>query len=1264
MTDGLVVLYDFEEAGGATVFDVSGVGTPLNLAIADLSKTTRIPGALRIDDSTIVKSAGAATKIIDAAKATNEITIEAWINPANTSQAGPARIVTLSKDTSFRNFTLGQSSNFYNTRLRSTSTSLNGMPSLSTPSGSLTAGLTHVVFTRIHPSGTTKTYINGVEVSSGSTPSSFSNWDTTFKFALANELTLNRTWLGDFHLVAIYNKALSSTEVEKNFAAGPECQSCAPDTRVANGLIALYDFEETSGDTVFDTSGFGTPLNLTIEDVSKTSRISGALSIDDSTIVKSSGPATKVIDRLKTTNEITIEAWVKPDSVSQSGPARIFTLSKDASLRNFTLGQDGDKYDTRLRTTTIGLNGTPSLSTPGGSLKEEMQHVVFTREHPSGDTKMYINGVLVSSSNAPSSFANWDTAFKLAFANELETDRTWLGELHLGAIYDRPLSASEMEQNFDAGPGSFCNPCLFGLWVRKDLIALYDFEEQSGATVFDVSGVGTPLDLTIADLAKTTRIPGALRIDDSTIIESAGAATKIIDAAKATNEITIEAWISPANTTQSGPARIVTLSKDSSERNFTLGQSSDFYNTRLRSTSTSLNGIPSLSTPSGSAKEELQHVVFTRSHPSGITKTYINGVEVASGSTSGSFSNWDTSLKFALANEFIDDRTWLGEFHLVAIYKKALTASQVEMNFAAGPECLACTPNTRVAGGLVVLYEFEEESGDTVFDTSGFGTPLNLTIEDVSKTSRIFGALRIDDSTIVKSSGPATKVIDRLKTTNEITIEAWVKPANTTQRLPSLSPARIFTLSKDTGLRNFTLGQIGDKYDSRLRTTSTSPNGTPSLSTPPGSLKVELQHVVFTREHPSGDTKMYINGVLVSSSNAPSSFATWDTAFKLAFANELTNNRAWLGQLHLAAIYDRPLSATEVKQNFDTGPGPFCPCPTVPRVTDDLVVLYDFEEASGDTVFDVSGVGTPLNLTIADVSKTTRIPGALRIDDSTIVESAGVASKIIDAAKSTNEITIEAWVRAANITQSGPARIVTLSKDASERNLTLGQSGDFYNTRLRSTDTTDNGIPSLSTLSGTVTTDLTHVVFIRSHPSGTTKMYINGMEVASGSTTGSFSNWDTSLKFALANEFIDDRTWLGDFHLVAIYKRALTAAEVSQNFTSGPECPTSCTPDNRVASGVIALYDFEETSGDTVFDTSGFGAPLNLTIEDVSKTSRIPGALRIDDFTIVKSAGPATKVIDRLKTTNEITIEAWVKPDSVSQTGPAHFHLVEGRVPP
>jgi len=128
--------------------------------------------------------------------------------------------------------------------------------------------------------------------------------------------------------------------------------------------------------------------------------------------------------------------------------------------------------------------------------------------------------------------------------------------------------------------------------ISNYLIAAYDFEEGGGTVVHDISGYQTPADLMIADNQAVTWIQGGLSVDSSTIIKSSSAPQKIMDALQASNEITLEAWVKPANLTQTGPARIVSFSKDTGYRNFTLGQTIDEYRMRLRTTNTTNNGIP------------------------------------------------------------------------------------------------------------------------------------------------------------------------------------------------------------------------------------------------------------------------------------------------------------------------------------------------------------------------------------------------------------------------------------------------------------------------------------------------------------------------------------------------------------------------------------------------------------------------------------------------------------------------------------------------
>ena len=99
-------------------------------------------------------------------------------------------------------------------------TGKNGLnPSLSTPDGSLTTDLTHVVYTRDR-NADARLYINGVEVKRKNIRGDFSNWNDDMRLGLANEITRNRPWLGEYHLLAIYSRALGSAEVNRNFSRG------------------------------------------------------------------------------------------------------------------------------------------------------------------------------------------------------------------------------------------------------------------------------------------------------------------------------------------------------------------------------------------------------------------------------------------------------------------------------------------------------------------------------------------------------------------------------------------------------------------------------------------------------------------------------------------------------------------------------------------------------------------------------------------------------------------------------------------------------------------------------------------------------------------------------------------------------------------------------------------------------------------------------------------------------------------------------------
>ncbi len=224
--------------------------------------------------------------------------------------------------------------------------------------------------------------------------------------------------------------------------------------RVTDGQLAVYTFDEGAGTTVADVSGQIPALDLQIADVGAVTWLSGGgVSVDSSTVIASPSPATVLTDRLQMTQEMTIEAWIRPANTSQFGPARIVALSVDGFPvgGNFVFGQSTTSYDLRLRTTETNDFGLPGLSIPSGTATTDLTHVVITRSVCSG-MRYYQDGVLILEDVAEGDLAGWEDGAILALANEPTADRPWLGELHLVAIFDRGLSLTEVEQNFAAGP--------------------------------------------------------------------------------------------------------------------------------------------------------------------------------------------------------------------------------------------------------------------------------------------------------------------------------------------------------------------------------------------------------------------------------------------------------------------------------------------------------------------------------------------------------------------------------------------------------------------------------------------------------------------------------------------------------------------------------------------------------------------------------------------------------------------------------------------
>lgn len=298
--------------------------------------------------------------------------------------------------------------------------------------------------------------------------------------------------------------------------------------------------------------------------------------------------------------------------------------------------------------------------------------------------------------------------------------------------------------------------------LTNGLVALYEFRDGNGTTVKDVSGVGTPEDLHIQDAGNVSWLGSCgLSINQGTVIQSAGAASKITSAIMATNEMTIEAWVTPANNTQAGPARIATLSSNTGNRNFTLGQDGNNYIARLRTSSGgTYNGLPTVSS-NGALALQLQHVVYTRD-ASGNEKIFVDGIQTYSGVRSGNLGNWEASYRFAIGNELTQDRPWLGEVYLVAVYDRVFTSGDVSQNLSVGACCTPSSGGDCNFDALFVVGNSSLNAGDAYVKNRLESLGFNVTVvdDDQSQTSDADGKGLIVISSTISSGKVNTKYRD------------------------------------------------------------------------------------------------------------------------------------------------------------------------------------------------------------------------------------------------------------------------------------------------------------------------------------------------------------------------------------------------------------------------------------------------------------------------------------------------------------------------
>lgn len=223
------------------------------------------------------------------------------------------------------------------------------------------------------------------------------------------------------------------------------------------------------------------------------------------------------------------------------------------------------------------------------------------------------------------------------------------------------------------------------------------------------------------------------------------------------------------------------------------------------------------------------------------------------------------------------------------------------------------------------------------------------------------------------------------------------------------------------------------------------------------------------------------------------------------------------------------------------------------RYETNLIGKWEFKTGFGNVAFDTSGIEPSLDLTLS--GQFNWVGGwGIQLLNGKAQGATASSRKLYDLITATGEFSIEAWVAPANVTQEGPARIVSYSGGRDRRNLTLGQTLYNYDALLRSSTTDGNGMPALSTADADedLQAALQHVVFSYDAINGR-QLFVNGQFTDDIDETlpGNLNEWDPSFAFVLGNEASGDVPWAGTIRMVAVHNRVLAPEQIQQNFDVG-----------------------------------------------------------------------------------------------------------------
>jgi len=649
--------------------------------------------------------------------------------------------------------------------------------------------------------------------------------------------------------------------------------------------------------------------------------------------------------------DFTIEAWVKRSSPTVTS---FDVLGADGSIAGdgaciFGYGRGGYIFalanDGRMilsRTDLDGLFSTPLVT------DTNWHHLAVTKSGTSA--VFYMDGVPQATPAyvhpAPYTFDDATCACVAAAAIGSRGDGrggTFFGMIDEVSIYNRGLSAIEIQGIYDAGSAGKCLPPC----VPSPTGLVSWWQAENGAQDIVDGNNGTLVDGASYAPGKVGQAFSFDGVDDFVLVEDAPNLRF-----GPTSPMTVEMWVfrTSSKHVQHMIGKRADCTSSPTEGTFQLALNTD--------TGAGLAFGP----PSGSCACSGQDLPLnTWTHLAGTfdgtsLRLYVNGVVVAT--TPGLLGPANTA-PLKIGDSGTCGAAYGGSFggliDEVSIYNRALTTNEVAAIYSAGAAgmCpLSSTTNcSPAASGLVGWWKADSNAGDVVSGNTGV-------LQNVGYTNGVVGqAFSFDPSSFPSGTYNGVQIPDQpaYALTNSLTIEGWVRPRGDGYVI-------FWRGDNRTGLDPYALSMQAN-YTLLFQISAENGNSASVGASLPYNL---WTHVAGTLDGSSGMMSIYTNGALASQTTTAirpfgDLIASDFPGVGIGNVNDGRNNFAFNGDIDEISLYNRALLPGEIQAIYNGGSAGKCaptspPEPVLAVITSQPTNLTVY--AGSNATFRVTATGT------------------------------------------------------------------------------------------------------------------------------------------------------------------------------------------------------------------------------------------------------------------------------------------------------------------